>query len=316
MNNRAFTLLEMLLALVLSTLLMVAVLAVLADLGGEGSVLDSSANTIDPAKPEQVWQAWADLLTEDLRHSRATALAENSIEFLGQRSLGGPGFAVEHRPVLIRHAIRDIGEHRWVVREEFQLDDQTNQNRRSDLVCRDVGRFELIRHGDEQRTRRVSLDLDSGSIGAVTSTDAAETADGDTKKDRTDGISAADAAQPADAAERQNIRIGSNWYFPEYVPTQYREQYGIKKSEGEKAKSSPAPAEMSDDDAAASQDSPTEANSTKADPDEDTTEDQYGEPTEITEEHPLRITTWRFRVWSVEGELVLDRIVRTERSGG
>ena len=144
-NPRAFTLLELLLAMALSTMLLLGVLAVLTDLGavgtapGGGGVLRKGS---DPAPVE----TWAHLLSDDLSHAaHVDASAENKVTLIGYGALDARGRERMHRPVRVVYTLEELDGRPWLIRRQEALDVPTNRNVQCDLVGAGVTRFELVK---------------------------------------------------------------------------------------------------------------------------------------------------------------------------
>jgi prepilin-type N-terminal cleavage/methylation domain-containing protein len=139
---RAFTLLELLVATALSAILMVGVLAVVADLGAAAVAAQEKADPAAPLGP-QALEAWVRLLREDLRHARTVvADKEGELVLVGYGALDAARQRT-HRPVRVLYRIEEVRGRPWVTRRQAALDCLTNQNVQRDLVCGGVTRFEL-----------------------------------------------------------------------------------------------------------------------------------------------------------------------------
>ena len=143
MKRTGFTLLELLLASVLTTMLMVGVLAVVASLGSS-AVGAAEEGRIDPEVRADSIQPWIDLLRNDIAHAdELTMTRDNVLKIIGHAALDRANRAATHRPVEIHYAFREVAGRRWLVRFERALDALTNQNIRCDLVAGDIAGFEL-----------------------------------------------------------------------------------------------------------------------------------------------------------------------------
>ncbi len=146
--SRGFTLLELLMATVLSALLMVGVLAVVADLGADGlsGGLSAAAEAASSrAAGEDAVEHWLGLLREDLQHAAETnMLGESEVELIGCLALDADRRRRTHRPVRVVYRIADVAGRSWLVRRQEALDVLTNRHVQRDLVCRDIRRFELV----------------------------------------------------------------------------------------------------------------------------------------------------------------------------
>lgn len=151
--RHGFTLLELLLATMLSTVLMIGVLAVVSDLGasglGAGDALAKSADAggeSGAAVDQAALEAWVRLLRDDLAHAGYVDVAqENAVTLVGLAALEGPGRRLTHRPVRVEYRVEMVKERAWVVRRQESLDVLTNQSVQRDLACGGVRRFVLER---------------------------------------------------------------------------------------------------------------------------------------------------------------------------
>lgn len=133
-----FTLLELLLASALTTMLMVAVLGLVAQ---SGHPADQRG---DPASRDAAVDGLIDALRSDLEHAVAVRADEaNRVELLGHAGLDAASRERSHRPVRIVYRIEEIDGRRWLLREQRLLDVLTNRNTQRDLVAAGVESFEL-----------------------------------------------------------------------------------------------------------------------------------------------------------------------------
>lgn len=146
MIRSGFTLLELLLATMLSAMLMVGVMAVVVDIGRTSQALKTTtsaqpddASTID----EQAMTNWITLLRADLEQSAGRIdTSVGRLEMIGFHAISSSGPA-EHYPVSISYYIKQVGNDSWVIREQKRLDVLSNQNINRELVCRGVSKFIL-----------------------------------------------------------------------------------------------------------------------------------------------------------------------------
>lgn len=149
---RGFTLLELLLASVLLTTLMIGALAVVADLGSAG-VTPGGEGDRKADSPRCAVEIWAELLDEDLRQAVAVCVSDaNEVFLLGWGHLEGGCGERTGRPALVLYSLDEIGGHRWLARRQVALDHSQTQNGRLDLVCRGITRFELRPAGQAGQT--------------------------------------------------------------------------------------------------------------------------------------------------------------------
>ncbi len=237
---RAFTLLELLVATALSTVLMIGVLAVVADLGAP-EVAAGIAEEAGAAGGDEALDAWVGLLREDLAHAHSIdASKANEVVLMGYGALDGRARERTHRPVLVLYKIERIDGRPWLIRRQAVLDVLTNQNVQRDLVCCGVTRFELIGLGGMAGTGEIRT-LNAGAIGTTGGTDAGggveaeeaeaaseagpEAAAGPGNRGPAEAKTSAPPREsgiegvefPADGPEGQ-VRIRGNWIFIELVP--------------------------------------------------------------------------------------------------
>ncbi|MCC7407853.1 MAG: prepilin-type N-terminal cleavage/methylation domain-containing protein [Phycisphaeraceae bacterium] len=147
-----FTLVEVLGATVLLSLLMFAALNVTVGLHRQARAL----TVMDNARPG--WQQdLVALLTYDLAHVQQVEMnpRTQTLTFRGGFShLDADTRQPHHRPVEVTYHLvetedtnstaDEIARPRWLVRKQVNLDDLSNRNTWSDLVCGDVKRFRLV----------------------------------------------------------------------------------------------------------------------------------------------------------------------------
>jgi len=152
-RQRAFTLLELLLASALLAVLMTGILAVVTDLGRSELALQRHRTTPEEDPPaadlppeDPALDAWLRLLQDDLAHARTVVSArENELALLGYSALQPGQGQRTHRPVRIEYTFEEIDHRRWLVRRQALLDLPTNQNTQRDLVCSGIQRFLISR---------------------------------------------------------------------------------------------------------------------------------------------------------------------------
>jgi prepilin-type N-terminal cleavage/methylation domain-containing protein len=144
---RGFTLLEMMIATVLSSVLLIGVLAVVANLG-------KSANAVGLGRSEdfaavsgaEAVRAWEPLLRDDMAGAAAVdATKANELTLVGYGALDATSRRRVHRPVRVVYEIAELDGRRWLIRRQTALDVLTDQNVQRDLVCSGVTRFALAR---------------------------------------------------------------------------------------------------------------------------------------------------------------------------
>lgn len=153
MNRRpaaGFTLLELMLATVLTVLLMMGVMMVIATLRSSPALAahdgPSPADPSGAAEREVTVARWIDLLREDLRHARTvTGVSENTVRLVGPLGLDAAGRAITHRPVEVVYRLVERDGRMWLFREQAALDLPSNRHRQRDLVLTGVTGFTLQR---------------------------------------------------------------------------------------------------------------------------------------------------------------------------
>lgn len=196
-RRKAFTLLELMLAVTLASLLVMGVLAVLTQVGAsalnppvasrlEGEASDEQANAAATLSDHALEAAVA-LLRRDMAHATRIEAEANRLELVGPCALEARRRAGVHRPVRVIYTLERIEGRRWLVRTQRALDVATNQNTQRDLVLAGLARFRLSpkqietkRPAQTQKPRRRQGEGDAAS----------RTADGETddpKQPRGDG---------------------------------------------------------------------------------------------------------------------------------
>lgn len=257
---RAFTLLEMLMATALSTVLMIGVMAVVADLGSAG--LDSSVRQRKPLETggdpapgigRDALGAWVGLLREDLRHAtEVVASRDNELTLWGYGALDSRSRERTHRPVRVRYGIETVGGRSWLVRRQSLLDALTNQNVQRDLVCGGVRRFELVSvrgesapgPADADSSGRQAVEKEGGSgsqeteVGEGQMENDAPGESGGSERNATDRDGAASGVRRSTGSGRESYFYRGNWYYAEHLPDHIRERL-TSEGTGERSSSSP-----------------------------------------------------------------------------
>lgn len=149
-----FTLLELMLATVLTVLLMMGVMMVIVTLRSSPALAGprveaAQAASRDPgaaASRAARIERWLDLLRRDLRHADTiVATDENTLRLVGPLGLDAAGRAVTHRPVAVTYRLTEREGQTWLFREQAALDLPSNRHRQRDLVLTGIQRFSLER---------------------------------------------------------------------------------------------------------------------------------------------------------------------------
>jgi len=141
-NRRAFTLLELLLATVLSVLLMMGVLGVITSIGSPDR---PGENTGAPAQQQaEMVQSLIRLLGDDLRQAHLVEHEQDNVLLLtGPIGLSDGERSRLHRQVRVEYRIERVEDRPWLTRRQTELDVLTSDNLQRDLVCSGIERFQI-----------------------------------------------------------------------------------------------------------------------------------------------------------------------------
>lgn len=134
-SGRAFSLVELLAALALASVLMVAVMQVTASLGRMGGAMERRGDA------GSLWRSDVrDLLRSELEQAMFAVADVDELHLEGMIGLGG----ASRDPVLVAYRLirLDDNEPGLLVREQRRLLDRTSRPDRRDLVVANVRRFE------------------------------------------------------------------------------------------------------------------------------------------------------------------------------
>lgn len=181
MRVRAFTLLELLLATVLLSMLMVGVLSVVTRLGSAANRTIAASNAASPQatgsvelrdERNRLADSVVRLLRDDLEHAIDVDRSEpGRLVFVSYRSLADSQDS-SHRPVRIAYSIERVDGRAWLVRRQWSLDGIGSHDRRRDLVCADVKGFELVSLGDAE-VRQEAPSAPKAAVGPASTATAA-----------------------------------------------------------------------------------------------------------------------------------------------
>lgn len=140
--GRAFTLVEMMAATALATVLMVGALSVI------GTMKPTRINGHDPTPH------FADivrLLRWDLTNARTVQYENNTLKLEGYGSLDPAGFGWKryallppsHQPITIEYRLWQNRGHSWLVRRQIHPLERSNRNAWTEVVACDVAHFQL-----------------------------------------------------------------------------------------------------------------------------------------------------------------------------
>ena len=145
-DRSGFTLLELILAVALASLLMVGVLAVITRIGA--AAMNPNLTPGNDQPPDQMMHAkpldnFVRLLRQDLNHARRVETAPDRLAIFTYHALEARRRQTQHRPVRVVYQLQHIGGQPWLLRRQQALDVQTNQNRQRDLLCVGIAGFNL-----------------------------------------------------------------------------------------------------------------------------------------------------------------------------
>jgi len=236
MKNRAagFTLLELLLATVLCSMVMVGVLSMITRILADSTVVSAAGLKHDgersPGPADFAVDAWVGLLADDLRHAmQVTADEPGRLVIVGYHALQDVGRSSVHAPVRVHYEMQMIGSTRWMVRRQVALNAATNEHVQRDLVCAGVTRWQL---SQQQGPEAGSADL-------------APDPEPDGEPALEDPVA---PSRPDDSYD--NVVINGNNYFRRNVPAWY-----LKQQQGDHWNTSP-PLSQTNEGAVAESDKP------------------------------------------------------------
>jgi hypothetical protein len=328
---RGFTLLELLLATVLSVMLMLGVLAVLTDLSSDpDTVATRDAKTT--ALQTRAIDAWVTVLRGDLSHAiQIDADGENRLTLVGSGALDARGRERTHRPVLVTYSLETLAGRRWLVRKQALQDALTADNTQRDLVCSGVQRFELAPQGGPSAVAGSA----AGPLANPLATPGSGRGDAPDPSEKPDEASDEHDDEPIAEPEgmredysgdfdkpeqlvfgrkagfdtvfnkttgKTSIYVNGLWYYPRYAPKWARNKYYKAVNPSRLAKD-------------AGDDGPSSGAG-----DAQGSQGQGGQDDSAHEAGPAVSSvgvTWRLRVWTDDGDRPThDRIVTVQLTGG
>lgn len=141
-HRTGFTLIELLGALALSAMLLVALIGMARSmsLGAKELVETTSVTT---------WRRHVQAqLLDDLANARRYKVSPNELRLVGYGGSNPISGVATLRPTEIVYWLAEYDGEYWLVRDEINLDQITNEVARSELVCRGVARLALLPEQD------------------------------------------------------------------------------------------------------------------------------------------------------------------------
>ncbi len=294
-GRSAFTLLELLLTTMLSTVLMVGVMAVVTNLSASETFRETVAerprNSSRRMNAGRI-DAWMRLLRRDITHANSIEAAEpNKLTFIGYNALDDSGRGSTHRPVKVTYKFEEINGRRWLIRQQESLDVLTNKNVQRDLVCRGMSKFELVPtlRKKIQAAKMPPQDKKPASNKKKKSV-------GKTERPVRDKIGNLKVSYENTSQGRKvSLLVNHHWVYPRYAPEWARREY-------EKALSAGAFGDVSD------------GVNSKQDKDKNKNKDAI----ESGNDRPVfGNIIWRLRVWKDDSDTAdYDKVVKFQLGGG
>jgi prepilin-type N-terminal cleavage/methylation domain-containing protein len=154
-RRRGFTLIEILLAVTIATVLMAAVLAVLSGIARDQKRLTAEDRTTRPT-------ATIELLRWDLTNAESVISTDDGILLRGHGGLDPSSLEPSNRLTRVTYRIRRERGESNLVREQRYLDDPIHPQFWADLVMRDVRSIDVTPSGNP-KSPRVSVRLVRGN---------------------------------------------------------------------------------------------------------------------------------------------------------
>lgn len=211
MIKHGFTLLELLLATVLLTLLMLGVTAIITNLGATKTTVFS-----EPTRPDLV-RSFLDVLRMDLNSAEhVDSDSPNSITIDGYAAGLSSSQESIHLPARITYGVVTVGDRSWVVRSETRLDRSAAGTTRHDLVEVGISGFQVVPIEPDPEGAR----LDSGTAAAGSPTNRS---DGEESQA---GLGAVKRESPIDEPPRVMNSPAYHAWYKRWVARQSRANEG------------------------------------------------------------------------------------------
>lgn len=136
-HHNAFTLIEMLTATALTTLLMLLVLAVIAGVGRSEAILAMQIRH-DSWPPSLV-----QLVRWDLAHAAKVTAADIGFTLEGHGALDPATSSPNGQPAKVQYTVVSAGGRNWLIRRQTALYGDSGEGAWSEIICPDVQSIEL-----------------------------------------------------------------------------------------------------------------------------------------------------------------------------
>jgi hypothetical protein len=147
---RGLTILELLVALTLASLLLGSVSGLLKILAARRNVLVEEARFVPWHRP------LLERIQGDFANARQFELAPDRLRLVGYGGKDAAARWPTHRPTDVVYRLVNAANRTWLLREETLLDDQTNRNRQTELVCSGLTAIAMDLPGEKTRMPRRS----------------------------------------------------------------------------------------------------------------------------------------------------------------
>ena len=146
--RHAFTTIELLVALALTAVLMIAVLDVTTAASGSLRAMDAAQEN------DEAWiDRFGEQLTRDLVHAERLVIAGDRIEIVGHGGIDPATLAMSHSDCGVTYRIVRAGVGWWLVREQVEPDRRSNLHAWTELIGEGPRRLRLERIADSPAGR-------------------------------------------------------------------------------------------------------------------------------------------------------------------
>ncbi len=136
-SRLGFTLVELLVATIISALFLGAAFHVISALNRSQTLL-AKRKAVQPALNDPL-----DILRWDLANARSIKIRDSRVALVGYGGMNFKTMAVEHHPVEIIYELRSDGLHTWLVRQQTNMEELTNRSIQTQPLLCGVSYFSL-----------------------------------------------------------------------------------------------------------------------------------------------------------------------------
>lgn len=145
-THRAFTIVEMLIASVLASLLMIGVLFGTTQMANQ---TQRQARTQSPTYYQQL----ADIITADLNQTISYKIAEDQIQLKGFFLIDDKTHERKARPAEVIYRITQIDETYWLMRYQRELGKLSLDDTQANLLCKNIIKMEILENTVENEEK-------------------------------------------------------------------------------------------------------------------------------------------------------------------